>query len=190
MNKLQFLTTLQNLLKGIPETDKSDILYDYEEHFRIGMENEKTEEEISASLGDVRAIALQFKADYSINQAETNASAGNILRAVLAAGALGFFNLVFILGPFMGLVGILFGLFAAGIGLTVGGIGGILILIFAPAFPNNINLGGLNPLVVAFTSLGIACFGILFFIGVCYLSKFFYKGTVKYLKWNLDIIRK
>lgn len=181
---------MQNLIKGIPDDDRNEILYDYEEHFRIGMENGKTEEEIASSLGDVRLIARQFKADYTVKQAETNASAANIFKAVIAAGALGFFNLVFVFGPFMALVGILIGLFAAACGLVIAGLGIILGLILSPLFPWVINLGGIYPGFLLFASIGITSMGLLFIIGNCYLAKFFYRGTVRYLKWNIEVIKK
>ncbi|MCX7708460.1 MAG: DUF1700 domain-containing protein [Clostridia bacterium] len=189
MNKHEFLTTLKNNLASMPEAEKGEILYDYEEHFRIGQEDGKSEEEIAASLGDPRFIARQFKADFSINQAATNTSAGNIFKAVLATVGLGFFNLVFVFGPFMGLVGALIVFFAAALGVTVGGLGTLLVVFLAPAFPDFIAMD-VSPVVAVFMSIGTTCLGLLMFIGCCYLAKFFYKGTVKYLKWNMDIITR
>src|SRR5258708_1960548 len=112
MSKDKFIQDLRDGLRGIPETEKKDILSDYEEHFRAGREQGKTEEHIAASLGNAKTIAKQFRAGYSIKQAEADFSAGNIVRAVLAAVSLGFFNIVFVIGPFAGLVGILVGLYA------------------------------------------------------------------------------
>lgn len=190
MNRNEYISALGNLLNGIPEQDKNEILYDYSEHFRIGLENGKTEEEIAQALGDVRMIARQFKADYSVRQAETNTSAGNILRAVLAACLLGFFNLVIVLGPFLGLIGVLIGLFAASVGTSAGGCGLFLGVILAPAFPSYVDLGGFDPVAVAFFSVGVMCLGLLFFIANCYLARLLYKGTVKYLKWNIEFIKR
>ncbi len=42
---------------------------------------------------------------------------------MLATIALGFFNLVFILGPFIGLIGIVIGLYGGALGVTMGGLG-------------------------------------------------------------------
>ena len=47
MNKQEFLAILRANLYGMDSNTVNDILYDYEEHFRIGLENNKTEEEIS-----------------------------------------------------------------------------------------------------------------------------------------------
>lgn len=189
MNKNDYLKSLDRLLNSLPQEDKNEILYDYEEHFRIGMENGKTEEEIAQSLGDVKAIARQFKADFSIERANTNASASNIFKAVLATVGLGFFNLVFVFGPFMGLVGALIGLFGGALGLVVGGIAAFIAVIISPAFPGIINIDG-SLEFWAFISIGVTCLGVLFFIADCYIAKYFYKGTIRYLKWNLEIIKK
>lgn len=189
MNKRDFLSRLNVLLGAMPAEERKEVLYDYEEHFRMGMQEGKTEEEIARDLGDVYAIARQYHASFKVVRAETNASAGNIVRAVLATAGLGFFNLVFILGPFMGLVGVLIGLFAAGFGITIGGIGILIGILLAPLFPSYINIGVSYPVVI-FGSVGLSCLGLLFLIGDFYLAKFFYKGTVRYLKWNIDVITR
>lgn len=190
MNKHQYLSELNRLLGRMSDADRNEILYDYEEHFRIGMENGKTEEEIAESLGDVKSVARQFLADYTVKQAETNASAGNIFKAVIAAGALGFFNLVFVLGPFIALIGVLIGLFASAFGLIIGGLGVLLGAVLLPVLPAFISLGGVDIGFLIFAAIGITALGLLFLIGDCYLSKFFYRGALRYLKWNIEVIRK
>ena len=40
--------------------DQADILNDYEEHFRIGLENGKTEAEIAGSLGSPEELGASF----------------------------------------------------------------------------------------------------------------------------------
>ncbi|WP_432406607.1 DUF1700 domain-containing protein [Wukongibacter sp. M2B1] len=194
MNKDNFLTELSNLLSGLPSDERQEILFDYEEHFSIGMEEGKTEEEIIASLGSPKSIAKQYNANYMVNQAEANPSPSNILRAVFAIIVLGFFNLVFVLGPFLGIVGVLIGLFAASIGIVVGGISVFATTALGPV------LGSLNAYVTLphimlsntgatlFLCVGLTSFGLLFFIGNCYLARWLYIGTIKYLKLNLRLI--
>jgi uncharacterized membrane protein len=189
MNKQVFLTTLRNSLKGLANEDIDEILYDYEEHFRIGIEQGKSEEDIAETLGDVKSIARQYKADCLIKKAEEDASTANIIRAVVAAGLLGFFNLAVVLGPFMGLIGVLIGLFATAGSLVVAGIVMIACVALAPFFPDYISLAGLNPAVIIFASIGITCLGLLFVIGISYMTKYFYIGTVKYLKWNIEFVK-
>jgi uncharacterized membrane protein len=112
MKKVEFFKEMERLLQDIPENERQDMLYDYEEHFQIALEKGKSEEEIVTDLGTPKTIAKELKANYHIHQAKTNTSATNITRAVIASVSLGFFNLVFVLGPLFGLLGILISLYA------------------------------------------------------------------------------
>lgn len=51
MSKSKFLQQLNESLKPLSVKERADILQDYEEHFSIGLEEGKTEEEIVTSLG-------------------------------------------------------------------------------------------------------------------------------------------
>ena len=55
-----FLTSLDQYHVIMSPSDKADIISDYEEHFRVGLENGKTESEIAASLGSPYDVANQF----------------------------------------------------------------------------------------------------------------------------------
>lgn len=179
--KKQFLNELEGLLQGIPEADRQDILRDYEEHFQIGLENGKSEEEITADLGSPRTIAKEVSAEYHITTAKENQTAGNMFRAVIAILSLGFFNLVFVLGPFIGLIGVMIALYSIPITLVttpfliVAGLG-------LPA-----SFAELMQIIFLFMTLfGL---GTLFTIGLIYLTKGVYKLVLKYLQFNLSIIR-
>ena len=50
MNKTEFMKVLATELSKLSAAEKADILYDYEEHFTIGLEQGKSEEEIVADL--------------------------------------------------------------------------------------------------------------------------------------------
>ncbi len=60
MKKDEFLSTVKNALLGMDEELAADILNDYEMHFKEGMENGKTEEEICEELGNVEEIKQAF----------------------------------------------------------------------------------------------------------------------------------
>ncbi len=189
MNKKEFIDILKNQLYGLPKGDIDEIIYDYEEHFSVGLGRGKSEDEISKELGDPKKIAKSYKANIVIENAQNNPTPTNIVKAVIATIALGLFNLIFVLGPFIGLVGVLIGLFGGALGVTFGGIGMFIGAIFGPVFGGNVNIS-INPIGAAFIGLGTTALGILFFILDIYLTKFAYKGTVKYLKYNIDIIKK
>jgi uncharacterized membrane protein len=187
MNKKEFLDNLSKYLRGIPWEDEQDILSDFTEHFEMGVKEGRTEEDLAKSLGDPKALANQLRASIMVAKAEKETTAVNITRAVFASLGLGFFNLVFVLGPFIGILGILAGLFAAAIGISAGGITGLLATIFSPLFPEYFNLV-VNPAVGIFASIGAACFGLLFFIGNVYLIKGFFRLFIRYIKFNTRIV--
>ena len=190
MNRNEFLNILERSLGNISQSDKIDILYDYKEHFNVGMSDGKSEEEICNSLGDPGMIAKQYRVDHIVKQADENRTAGNILRALFAALSLGFFNLIIILPVFFTLLGVLLGLYGASIGISVGGIFGFIAVILQPIFPGLINYPDFNPGVLIFATVGLASLGLLMDIGCVYVTKFFYNITIKYIKANIKIISR
>lgn len=185
MNKSEYLHVLGKELGFKNTIEKKEIIADYDEHFRMGVLEGKTEEQIAEGLGDPRAIAKQFSADYLVRQAEHTKSLGNIVRAVIATVGLGFFNLIFILGPFLAVAGILVGLFAASIGMTLGGLAGFVAAVLQVPFAITIHPGA-----AIFLMIGLTASGLLLFIGNCYIGKFVYSTMIAYLKINVSIIRK
>jgi uncharacterized membrane protein len=189
MNKKLFIEILSSNLKGLPKEEKLDILSDFEEHFAIGNEKGRSEEELTESLGDPKALAKQMRAASLIKKAETNKSASNITQAIFASIGLGFFNIIFLLGPFIAAVAVIISLFSVAIAIAAAGITGFFGSILSPLFSNYINTSiFINPVVGIFTFIGVGAFGGLFFIGDVYIAKYMYKLTVRYLKFNMRII--
>ncbi|MEN2768923.1 DUF1700 domain-containing protein [Ornithinibacillus xuwenensis] len=180
MNKEQFFAKLNDLLKRLPAAEKNDILQDFQEHFEIGKSEGKTEEEIVASLGSPQQISKELVATYHLEQAETSASTGNILRAVWAVIGLGFFNLVIVLGPFIGLVGVMLGGWAVGISFILSP---VLVLINVAVYPEVFSFYDL------FFSIGLTGLGIFITIGMYYVTRFVIKGFVKYLNYNVRLVK-
>ena len=187
MNKKEFLGRLSELIKDIPGEEKKDILFDYEEHFRIGLEKGRKEEEIAASLGDPKVIAKQSRASCILREAEKTTSASNIMRAIFAAVGLGFFNLVIVLGPAIGLIGILVALFAVAFAITVSGAAVLFGTLLGPVFAWNVYIP-FAAVVSIPLGIGLTALGLLSIIGTFYLTKFSYKLSISYLKMNLQII--
>lgn len=65
MKKKEFLEELEEHLIGIPKEDKTEIMQDYEEHFKIGKKKKRTETEISKSLGNPKEIAREIRKELS-----------------------------------------------------------------------------------------------------------------------------
>ena len=189
MNKNEFLKILSASLKGIPQDDKKEIIADYEEHFIIGLKEGRKEEDICELLGNPRSIAKQYKIDSILKEAEKSLSVSRIMNAIIASLSLGFFNIVFILGPYIGLLAILIALFASAFAITVTGLFLFFISLVQPLFSSIIYFG-INPVIAIFLAIGTTSLGLLFLIGDCFLAKYFYIGTIKYLKFNLKIIKK
>lgn len=85
MTRKEFLTALNQYLVTLSAEEKADIISDYEEHFRVGLENGKTEAEIAAALGSPYDVAAQFldgeqpqKPDYTQPQRTQQVQSGNV----------------------------------------------------------------------------------------------------------------
>jgi len=191
MNKSEFLQKFKEKLKGIPEIEKTEIIADYLEHFDVGTSEGKSEEEVAKDLGDPVQIAKLFNADYFIDKASSSVSISSVLKAVLAFVSLGLFNLIVVLGPFLLLLGLLFGLWVVIISLIFIGGSGIIFGVISPVLSfltYNVTISSV--FFILFSSFGLLCTGILGSIGMWYLTKWFLIGTLKYLKFNLDLISK
>lgn len=60
MKKQEFLDLLRHYLRSLPTMVVEDIIADYEEHFELGYEKSKTEEQICTELGSPRDIADDY----------------------------------------------------------------------------------------------------------------------------------
>lgn len=180
MNKKQFLAELDDALKHISVEERQDILQDFEEHFAVGREEGKSEEEITAGLGSPQQISKEMLASYHIEKVETTATTGNVFRAVWAVIGLGFFNLVIVLGPFIALIGILFAGWVTGISF----IASPLLVIF-----DTIIHPGTFDFFSLFLSLVLAGLGLFIVIGMYFATRVLMNGFVRYLKFNTKIVK-
>jgi len=190
MNKEQFINQMKRALSGIPEQEKKEILYDYEEHFRIGAENGQEEEQIARSLGNPRVLGKTYRIENLLQTDGEGRKAANVMRAVFASLSLGFFNIIITIPLFAGLLGGLAGLWAGAASLAVSGVAVVLAVIVQPLFPALISLGGFSIAFLIFAGIGIAALGFLSLIGMWRLSQLFFKITARYVQFNLRIIKK
>lgn len=194
MNKEEYLKKLAKGMKKFPKEEREDIISDYEEHFRIGVENGREEDEISEALGHPETVVKQIKADYMIKKAEKEPSAGSMIEAVLAVAGLGIFNLIFVAVPALVVAAIIVTLFVIGFGLILFGIFMVLSSIIQPIFPQYINLSTSmktwGPLAIGLGGFGSALFGTLLVAYMVNITKWFYKLVIKYLKLNFRIIKE
>lgn len=194
MNKEEYLKKLTKLVKKLPKEDREDILSDYEEHFRIGIEKGRSEEEISKALGDPKTVTKQIKAEYMIKKAEDKPSAGSIIEAILAVTGLGLFNLIFVAIPAFGVAMILLSLFVIGFAVIFLGILTMIFPLLQLIFPETIHLpvGGeiFGTLIMIVGGIGLTVMGTFFVTIIAYATNWFYKLVIKHLKSNLNDIRE
>lgn len=191
MNRNEFIGKLDSYLKGIAEDDKKEIIYDYEEHFIIGIEQGKTENEIAEALGDPIFIAKQFRNNYFIKKAETETSTRNMAGAVFASVGVGFMNLLLVpliiaaacvlaalllagggilISIIASLGALLIAFYVTALSMTLSGIGIIIAIFVQPYFPEFISID-INTGSAVFLSTGVICLGLLSFIGAIKASK-------------------
>ena len=180
MNKEQCLKILEEGLKKLPHEEREEILQDFQEHFAIGLEQGKTEEEIAASLGSPQQIAKEMVATSHIEHVSENRSIGNIIRATWAVIGLSFFNLVIVLGPFLALVGILLAGWLTGISFVASP----FIFLFNVLF-----FHGTFITLEFFLSITLCGVGLLALIGMYYATVALSNLFVRYLKYNVNLVK-
>ncbi len=70
MNKHEYLSSLKDALKNIDISVMEEIVSDYEEHFQVGKEHGKTEEEICESLGSIEDLVKEINEVYNTGSQE------------------------------------------------------------------------------------------------------------------------
>ncbi|GGA78291.1 HAAS signaling domain-containing protein [Ornithinibacillus halotolerans] len=180
MNKAQFLEKLDNSLKRLPSSEREDIIQDFYEHFEVGMSEGKSEQEIAKALGNPQQIGKEMVANYRLEQVEETATTGNVLRAVWAVIGLGFFNLVIVLGPFIALAAIVFSGWVGGLGFILTP---ILYVINVVIYPEIFTFYDL------FFAIMLSGVGIFIAIGMYYVTRWLMKGFVKYLNFNVRMVK-
>lgn len=179
MNRSEFMQILEESLEPLSSQEVYDILYDYEEHFNIGLSKGKTEWEIAKELGNPRDIAKSYIDSSNIHEPPKNTSHKGTLKTILTAIALVLFNMFIVLTPFIAIISILLALYSTSIATIIGGVN----------LPRTIYLG-FHPLTSISFGIGLIALGILMLIGCFYLTRFLYRGVLKYIRWNIDLIKE
>ncbi len=180
MNKTQFLKTLSMHLTRLPGDEREDVIRDFEEHFSVGYEEGKSDEEITKGLGSPQKIAKELVATYHLDQMETNMSAANIIRAIWAVIGLSFFNLIIVLGPFIAVVAIIFSGWVSSLAFIASPLLLLLNLIILP---------GKFEVFDFFFSITLCGLGIFIAVVMFYLTKWMTQLTIRYLKFNVNLAK-
>jgi uncharacterized membrane protein len=188
MNREQFLARLGRALGGMSAAEKREILADYEEHFRSGLAEGRSEEEIARALGNPAALGGSYRVESLTDASRQGWGAANVTRAVFASLSLGLFNAIIVLGPFVGLLGVLAGLWAAAGSIAVAGAACMLGAIVGPFLPYLAGVTVWEALFVFFAGVALAALGLLAVLGMVALTRWFTVLVARYVRFNARII--
>lgn len=180
MNQEQFLSKLRQTIKTLSPEEQNDILNDYEEYYSNGMQDGKTEEEISASLGPPEQLGKELTAMYHVDAVETSGTTQNFMRAFWAVISLGFFNLVIVAGPLIALVAIIFSGWVVAVSFSFSLISVLLNTFIYPEIFEPFNV---------FFALGLTGLGLLIGLFMYRVTSWMKKWIVKYFKFNVRMVK-
>lgn len=194
-----YLQELKKHLSPLPESEQADILRDQEEFFREAVANGRTELDVIGSLGEPKQLARALIAESHLAASEilmkpTDGGAKGplsdqlkaALRAVLAIVTLAPFNLIFVLGPFLALLGCLLAGWVVGAAFLIAG-GASIFFVFTELNTAAASLWAHASSVLF--ALGVAAASVAFLGFMGWVSSLVAQLTVKYLRWNLQIIQ-
>lgn len=176
MSKAQFFHHLRERLRGLPDEEQQSIIRVYEELFQKAESNGKSEREIIESLGfQPNDSFIPSLGRPSRNFAETG------IRIGVAAIALGFFNIIFILGPFIAVSALLFALTLTAVLLACSSIW----IVIGTGVPETLT----TLLLEIFTALTFTGLGVLLGIGMWKADRLFLTLVKRYVRLNLKLIK-
>lgn len=190
MKRQDFIRNLRNELFGLPTVDIEDIIRDQEEMINDALKAGRTEEAVVQSFGDPKELARSLKAEIKIEKANDEKTLGKQVRGVFGAvGALlvlAPFNLIFVLGPFLAVIGVTFAGWV--VAIAMGAVAVVLLGAFLLEF---MFLGTALTVQLStfFTFLGFIGLAALFVVGMYYVTKIIFKLILSYLRWNLNFIQ-
>ena len=183
MNRTEYMRVLEKRLGSLDSDEREEALQYYRDHFQEALAMGETEEEICKKLGDPDKIARFILAEYSVDNLDEKRPGRSIMSAIVSIIGLGFFNLVVSLPFFIVLYALVLSLYVIAVAFMVSP----FLMIF---FPWTVTV----PMV---SGLSLILFGAgLFFIGLYIFMKSgkiwggVAKITIKFLKWNLNVIRR
>ncbi|MBO1198655.1 DUF1700 domain-containing protein [Staphylococcus simiae] len=182
MTKEQYLQVLRKNLKHMSDDDKEDIINEYTTHFYSGLTDGKSEQQICKELGDPKQLAKEHNAFNTLDQANTQHSFNNIMSAIFTTMGLSLLNFVVILVPFILLLCVM----AFLVTFTIAGLLGPVMLIVKGI------IDGFNSILLFdgfMAGLMFGC-GLMLLVITSIFFKYTYSIVVKYLKWNIKLVKR
>lgn len=94
MNKKQFIAILRGELASMHESERDELIEDYETHFAFGLQSGKTEEQIVCELGDPFEISRSAMEDRGFSQPLKVSKGTEVPRTIFSVTALVLLNLM------------------------------------------------------------------------------------------------
>ncbi len=200
MSQSEYLSELRRHLARLPESERADILRDQEEFFREAIASGRTEADVIGSLGDPKQLAKALIAEVRLTGLESSLNPvdsgnhgatigtqmGATLRAVVAIVTLAPFNLIFVLGPFLGLLGCLVAGWAVGASFLIAGGAAVFFLVTELMA---LSASGIAHTASFLLAAGVVMFSLSLLALMAWISSWVASLTVRYLRWNLDLIQ-
>lgn len=179
MNKEAYLNELAQYLKLLPPEEFTDIMAEFREHFEFAKLSGRSEAEVISKLGNPRLVAREVLTQSQIAKADKSPTLLSVTKAVLATVSLGLFNLIIVMLPFV-----------ASLVIIAGGFGFAIFLIISPILFIIQNQSVAFFFNDIFLMLVLVGGGILIVIGALKFTRIYYNLVIRYLKYNLKVIKK
>ncbi len=129
MTRQDFIARLRAGLVGLPAQAQSDIVADYETHFREGVAAGRSEADVAAALGDPDRLARELRAEVGVKRWESQRNPEAAAAAVFAVLGLGAIDILVLLPILISVVSVMC---AVGIVALVGFVGGAVVFAAGP----------------------------------------------------------
>ncbi|WXR62865.1 DUF1700 domain-containing protein [Peptostreptococcaceae bacterium AGR-M142] len=197
MTKQDYMDELYDLLRNIDDRQRKKILYEYEDCFNTFMDQGKHVDEIVKIIGTPKEVARRYDVKIFNIDRLSGDSSGFGIKAIIAFIALMFFNITFVLGPYISVLVLAFCILIVALCFIFIGIAVPLAIVLEPllGFTGYININ-MNFQNQALGNLGLVFGGIaLLFLGVVLILlgikaiKFIFNLTKAYILFNVRLIK-
>lgn len=188
MTQSEFLTSLDAALIKYKVKDRFRIIDHYKHQLDQAGSNSEDLEKILSRFGDPDQIAATYRKKETSQPVEPVGI--KFLKSLFIGIGLLLFNLIFVLGIYAGIWGIVIGFLGGGIGLFFSGIAFLVSTFFS--LPGVFHLPLIlieHPVLMGSSGILLIGSGSFLIILSIWFIKYWCILTVKYVKWNIQLIR-
>ena len=187
MTRNEFMTRLRQGLVGLNPDYIRDVMNDYESHFDDGRQSGRSEEEISAALGDPGLLARELRAEAGFQRWENARTPGNLVGAVLGLMGLATIDIMFLFPFLCAMFGIFVGFSVAVLVMVVVGFA-LIIGALIPGLAWFGLTGGPEVLAMGLVGVGLVALGVGLGALFSMIVNFIVRGLVNYARLHFRLI--